>query len=158
MFVTALALIVTIAVFRLPEEFVAGMRRDSPLDGAASGWLFRLLALAAATQAAYVGLSILRPEKIRQDRLQDPKLKEASGEETVRTVARGAAGMAVLTLAYGIAAFVLTGERGGFWLFLVIFAGQLAWSYRQSGLAAKLIGEDGSAAGGPPGTPAESGG
>ena len=127
MFLLAVALIVAIAVFRLPEEFVAGLRRDRPLDSIASGWVYRLLAIAAFLQAAIVGLVLLRPERIRADLEANP---QPPGK-----VARSAAGMASLTLAYGLGAFLLTGERAGMWLFLVIFAGQTAWYYRQVGKA-----------------------
>jgi hypothetical protein len=127
LFLVAVALILAIAVFRLPEEFVAGLRRDRPLDAVASGWVYRLLAIAAFLQAAFVGLVLLRPERIRADHQDDPR---PEGK-----IARGAAGMASLTLAYGLGAFLLTGERAGMWLFLVIFAGQTAWYYRQVGQA-----------------------
>ena len=137
--VLAIAVIFAIALFRLPEEFVADLKRDRPLALAAAGWLYRLLALAAAAQAAYVGLSVLRPEKVRSDRLQDPKSAAASPETATKTVARNAAGAAALTLVYGLGAFILTGERGGMWLFLLIFAAQMGWNYRQTGLASRLF-------------------
>ena len=137
--VLASAVIFAIALFRLPEEFVADLKRDRPLDLAAAGWLYRLLALAAVAQAAYVGLSVLRPEKVRSDRLQDPRSAAASPEKATRTVARNAAGAAALTLIYGVGAFILTGERGGMWLFLLIFAAQMGWNYRQTGLASRLF-------------------
>lgn len=139
MLVAALALIFAVGVFRLPEELVADLKRDRPLGLAASGWLFRLLALAAAGQAAYIGLSLLRPEKVQSDRVKDPKLAAASPETATRVLARNAAGMAALTLFYGLGAFILTGERAGMWLFLVIFVAQLGWNYRQTGLAAVLF-------------------
>ena len=142
LFVAAVALILAIALFRLPEEFVADLKRDRALGLGAAGWLYRLLALAAAAQAAYVGLVILRPEKVRQDRMQDPKLAAAPPVEVVRVLARNASGMAALTLAYAAGAFALTGERAGVWLFLLIFAASLAWNFRQTGQAAELITRD----------------
>ena len=144
--VAALALIFAIAVFRLPEEFVADLKRDRPLDLAASGWLYRLLALVAAAQAAYIGLSLLRPQRLHDDRLQDSKLATLTAEAATRSVARNAAGMAALTLLYGLGALILTGERGGMWLFLSIFAAQLAWNYRQTGQAGALFLSDEEAA------------
>ena len=140
--VAAVALIFAVALFRLPEEFVASLKRDRPLDLAAAGWLYRLLALIAAGQAAYIGLSLLRPERVRADRSKDPKLSAASLEGVTRIVARNAAGMAALTLLYGLGAFILTGERGGMWLFLLIFVAQMAWNYRQTGQAAALLAAD----------------
>ena len=139
--VAALALIFAIALFRLPEELVADLKRDRPLDLAAAGWLYRLLALVAAAQAAFIGLSLLRPEKVRADRQKDEQLRESSPEKATRVLARNAAGMAALTLLYGLGAFILTGERGGLWLFLLIFVAQLAWNYRQTGQAASLFEE-----------------
>lgn len=141
--VAAVALILAIALFRLPEEFVAGLKRDRPLELGAAGWLYRLLVLAAAGQATYVGLALLHPEKVRHDRLRDPKLAARPPGESVRVLARNAAGMAGLTLVYAAGSFLLTGERAGVWLFLFIFACSLAWNYRQTGLAASLIERDG---------------
>ena len=137
--VAAIGLILTVAVFRLPEEFVANMKRDRPLDLAAAGWVFRLLALAATAQALYVGLSLLRPEKLRAERRADPTPSTVSVERSVRVIARTAAITAGLTLVYGLGAFVLTGERASVWLFLLIFAAQMAWNYRQTGQAAQLF-------------------
>lgn len=135
-----------LALFRLPEESVANLKRDRPLELGAAGWLYRLLALAATAQAAYVGLSLLRPEKVRLDRMRDPKLAARPPAEAVRVLARSAAGMAGLTLVYAAGSFFLTGERAGIWLFLFIFTCSLAWNYRQTGHAASLFVKDGTRA------------
>jgi hypothetical protein len=41
--------------------------------------------------------------------------------------------MIFLTFVYGLAAFLVTGQRGGYWLFAVLFLAQGAWYYRQVG-------------------------
>jgi fatty acid desaturase len=46
------------------------------------------------------------------------------------SVAWTTAGIASLTLVYGVAAFALTGLRGGFWLFVVVELLQGAWYFR----------------------------
>jgi hypothetical protein len=38
-----------------------------------------------------------------------------------------------LMAAFGVAAFVVTGERGGFWVFPLVALAQGAWYYRQVG-------------------------
>ena len=49
------------------------------------------------------------------------------------SIARNAAGMIFLTFVYGLAAFLVTGQRGGYWLFAVLFLAQGASYYRQVG-------------------------
>lgn len=125
--------IVSIAVARLPESFVAQLRRNRPFDMSQSGWLYRLLVLVAIGQAFYVGLVALRTEKVGDARAKDPKLGNMSRGEFVRSIARTAAVLGLLTLVYGLSAFGLTGERGGFWLFVLVSMAQLAWYFRQVG-------------------------
>jgi hypothetical protein len=116
----ALLLVVTIAVFRLPEAFVADMKRDGLITGDSADLAFAFIATMAFGQAAYVGYVILSPERIAD-----------AGDPTA--VARFAAGMASLTLVYAVAAFVLTGLRAGFWYFVILEIAQGAWYYRQVG-------------------------
>jgi hypothetical protein len=47
--------------------------------------------------------------------------------------------MILLTLVYGVASFYVTGQRGGFWLFVVVGAAQTAWYYRQVGQVARWV-------------------
>ena len=129
----AVALVVSVAVARLPEEFVATLRRNRPLDNSGSGWAYRLIAIAAVLQAFYVGLALLRPERVQEARSKDPKLARMGRSELLRSVTRNAAGIAALTLVYALSAFLITGERGGYWLFILILVVQVALYYRQVG-------------------------
>ena len=135
----AAAVIVTIAVFRLPELFVDQLRRNRAFDTGQSGWLFRLLAIAAVAQAAYIGFVLLRSERVEKAWRVDPKLARMHRSEVFASIVRNAAGMALLTLVYGLTAFLLTGERAGFWLFVLVVAAQLAWYYRQVGMIGRWI-------------------
>jgi len=132
--VTAAAFaVVTLAVFRLPESFVAVLERNALLHGAAAGWAFRIMAAVAVGQAAYAGFMALRPERVEVALENEPTLREGGFERVARSLAWNAAGIAALTLVYGIAAFAVTGERAGFWLFVLIGLAQLAWYYRLTG-------------------------
>lgn len=129
----AIALVVSVAVFRLPEEFVASLRRHRPLGNDGSGWVYRLISIAAVLQALYVGLALLRPEKVQEARRKDSKLAGMTRSELLHSVSRNAASIAALTLIYGLSAFLITGERGGYWLFVVVLLAQVALYYRQVG-------------------------
>lgn len=132
--VTAVALaVVTLAVFRLPESFVAVLERNALLRGASAGWAFRIMALVAVGQAAYAGFIVLRPERVEVALENEPSLREGGFARVARSMAWNAAGIAALTLVYGIAAFAVTGERAGFWLFALIGLAQIAWYYRLTG-------------------------
>lgn len=125
--------IVTLALMRLPESLVSQLRRNRPLSSTQAGWAYRLMALAAVAQALYVGFMVMRPEKVRSARENDEGLARLSRKEIVATVARNAALIPLLTIVFGLAAFALTGERGGYWLFFVVCIAQLAWYFRSSG-------------------------
>jgi hypothetical protein len=137
---TSVAVIVTLTVFRLPDLVVDQLRRNRVFDSGQAGWLYRLLALAAAAQAAYIGFVLLRSERVEEAWKRDPKLTRMHRSEVFSSVVRNAAGMPLLTLVYGITAFVLTGERAGFWLFVVLTAAQIAWYYRQVGIVGRWLG------------------
>jgi hypothetical protein len=129
--VAAVALVaVTIVIFRLPESLIELMQRAGPLEGAKGDWAYRLLAVAAIAQAAFGGFVVLSPERVRADR----ELSVKKSSEVSVSVARNAAGMTCLTLVYGVAAFALTGMRGGFWLFVAVATAQGAWYYRAVGV------------------------
>ena len=138
-YATAVWFIVCLAMFRLPETFVARLRQNRPFDSTQSGWAYRLMVIVAVAQAAYVGFVLLRPERIQKAREKDPKLAAMSRAEVVASTARNAAGIALLTLVYGVSAFAITGERGGFWLFALLTLAQLAWYFRQVGEVARWI-------------------
>jgi hypothetical protein len=125
--------VVTLAVFRLPGSFVAVLERNALLQGSAAGWALRLLAIVAVAQAAYAGGMILRPERVEVALEEEPSMRAAGSARVARSLSWNAAGIAALTIVYGIASFAVTGERGGFWLFVLIGIAQLAWYYRLTG-------------------------
>jgi hypothetical protein len=126
-------------MLRLPGSFVDRLRQNRPLDSNQSGWVYRLLVVMAIAQALYVGFVLLRPERIQKAREKDPKLAGMSRAEVVASTARNAAGVSLLTLVYGVSAFAITGERGGFWLFALVTLAQLAWYFRQVGEISRWI-------------------
>jgi hypothetical protein len=138
--IAVVLVVVCIAVARLPESFVEVIQRRSPFTFSQGGWAYRLLAFAAIAQAAYGGFVLLRPSKVQRARSSDPKLARVSRAKLTSLVAHTAASMITFTLAYGIAAFAVTGQRGGFWLFPVIAVAQGAWYYREVGQIAGWIG------------------
>lgn len=132
--------VVCIAMLRLPATFLALLDRNSPFTTAQTGWAYRLLAFAAFAQALYGGFVALRPDQIEQARERDPKLANRSHSQVVGTVARTAASMTFFTVIYGLAAFGVSGQRGGFWLFPLLALAQGAWYYRQVGEIGTWIG------------------
>lgn len=138
--VAAITAVVSVAVARLPDSLVSLLQRKTPLSLAQIGWAYRLLAFAAVAQALYGGFVLLRPDHVESERRKDPKLAALPRVRLIGIVARTAASMLLFTLVYGIAAFAVGGQRGGFWLFPVLMVGQGAWYYRQVGQVAKWAG------------------
>lgn len=136
----AITVVVCIAVARLPDSLVSLLQRKTPFSSGQIGWAYRLLAFAAVAQALYGGFVLLRSERVEAARREDPKLAALPRARVVGLVARTAAAMLLFTLFYGLAAFVVGGQRGGFWLFPVIGVAQGAWYYRQVGQIAKWLG------------------
>ena len=135
----AIVLIVTVLVFRLPDSLINQLRRNRPFSTDQSGWATRLLAIAAVAQAAYGGFVILTAEKVKKARENVERVTAMSKADIVTSVARNAAVMVVLTLFYGLAVVGTTGERGSFWLFVVIAVAQAAWYFRQVGQIAQWL-------------------
>ena len=131
--------IVCIAILRLPESFVGQIERNRPFTSSQAGWAYRLLAFAAAGQALYGGFVLLRAERVEKARAKDPKVARMSREKILAVVTRNAATMVFWTIAYGVAAFAVTGQRGGFWLFPLIALVQGAWYIRQTGEVARWM-------------------
>lgn len=131
--------IVSIAVARVPESLVSQLGRNAPLDGSAAGWAYRLLAFVAVAQVVYGGFAILRIDRVKKARAEDPKIAAMPHEQIVRSLARNAAGMVLLTLLYGLATFWVTGQRGGFWLFPLLSLAQGAWYFREIGIIARWM-------------------
>lgn len=129
----AVWLIATIAVIQLPDSYAARLERQTPLDSSQSGWAYRLLAFAAIVQAFYGGFVLLKVDKVRKAKASDPAIAATPNQDLLRTIGRTAGTMILLTLLYAVAAFYVTGQRGGYWLFLVLAAAQAAWYFRQIG-------------------------
>ncbi|MEA2433442.1 MAG: hypothetical protein QOG54_899 [Actinomycetota bacterium] len=138
--VAAIAAIICVAIIRLPDAFVIQMERNGPFSSSQAGWAYRLLAFAAVGQALYGGFVILRVDRVRRARLEDPKVAALLREDLISTVARTAAAQVFFTVIYGVAAFIVTGQRGGFWLFPLIAVAQAAWYYRQVGVIGHWLG------------------
>jgi hypothetical protein len=132
-FLVALAFLalVCIAMARLPDSYTARLERNSSFTSSQAGWAYRLLALAAIAQAAYGGFVLFQIDRVRKARLEDEKTSAMPVPQLVRSLARTAAGMTLLTLVYGIVSFYVRGQRGGFWLFALLAFVQLAWYLRQ---------------------------
>ena len=138
--VAAITLLVCIAIARLPDSLIELLQRKTPFTLPQIGWAYRLLAFAAVAQALYGGFVLLRPDHVEDARRKDPTLAALPRVQLVASVARTAASMLLFTLLYGIAAFGVGGQRGGFWLFPVLVVGQGAWYYRQVGQVARWAG------------------
>ena len=137
--VGAVVAIVSLALFRLPESFVSQIENDRPLSGPQSDWAYRLLFLAALGQALYGGFVVLHQERLDKARKKDPKIRSMSRERLLTSLFRTAAGMVALTLVYGFAAFAITRQRGGYWLFLALIGAQVAWYLRQVGVVGRWL-------------------
>jgi hypothetical protein len=131
--VSAVLMVLSIALARLPESLVEQLERNSPLTGTEAGWAYRLLVAFAVIQVLYGGFRVLRVEQVKKAQETDAKVALMSRSRLLATIARNAAGMIFLTFVYGLAAFLVTGQRGGYWLFAVLFVAQGAWYYRQVG-------------------------
>lgn len=139
-FTAALVGIITLAIFRLPEPFVAQIQNSGFLSLSARGWAFRLLAFFALIQALYMGYSVLRTERVKSAREREPRIARMTRPKVMSSLVRSAVGALILTVIYGIAAFAATGFRAGFWLFAGIAVAQGLWYYRQLGVIARWLG------------------
>jgi hypothetical protein len=131
--------IVTVAVFRLPDSLLIQIQNNGPLTSAQTDWAYRLLALAAAAQAIFVGFVVLRIERVQTSIEKDPKLAEMSKDQIAASLGRAGAGMAMLTLLYGLSALFIGGQRAGYWLFVMMTMIQLAWYFRQTGVISQWL-------------------
>lgn len=131
--------LVSVALFRLPESLVAQMARNRWLSESQARWAFRLMLGAALGQVAFVGFVLLRLERVEQRLSTHTRALEIPAGWLVGSLARSAAGMSLLTVLYGLAAFAVTGERGGYWAFVALTIAQLAWHFRQVGEVAAWL-------------------
>ena len=132
--------IVCVAMARLPDSLVTSIERERTLSITAAGWAYRLLAFVAVAQALYGGFVVFRIEHVKRSRAKDPKAAAMTRARVITSLSRNAAGMVLLTLIYGLAAFGVTGERGGFWLFPFLCLVQGAWYFREIGAVARWLG------------------
>ena len=128
-----------IAMARLPESYVAQLRRSRPLETAQSDWAYRLLVFAAVAQAIYGGFVLLQTDRVKGVLTGEGRLAGLTRDRVLTLLMRNAATMIALTFAYGMAAFVITGQRGGFWLFAFLTALQGAWYFRQVNQIANFL-------------------
>lgn len=137
--VAAVLAIAFVAIARLPESYVAQLARSRPLSRDEADWAYRLLAFAAIAQALYGGFSLLHTDRIYKLRTADPAVAGMPRDRIMVSVMRTAATLVFLTFVYGFAAFVITGQRGGFWLFAVVALLQGAWYVRQVNAIARYL-------------------
>jgi hypothetical protein len=135
----ALLVVVTVAVFRLPDSLMTQLQTNGPFTSVQADWAYRLLVFAAIAQAVFVGFMVLRIERVQSSIERDPKLAEMSKDQIAFSLGRAAAGMACLTLLYGLSAVFIGGQRTGFWLFVVLTLIQLAWYFRQTGVLSQWL-------------------
>ena len=129
----AVLAILTVAVFRLPEAFVAQLERSARLIGSQADWAFRLLLAVAVGQAAYAAFMVLRVDRVRSSIAADERLRRKARPALMASISRNAAAIPLLTLVYAIAFLWLTGRRAGVWAFVLIAVLQVGWYYRQTG-------------------------
>ncbi|MDQ4144493.1 MAG: DUF3329 domain-containing protein [Actinomycetota bacterium] len=137
--VAAVLAIAFLAMARLPESYVAQLARSRPLGRDQADWAYRLLAFAAFAQAVYGGFVLLHSDRIHELRTNDERVAAMSRERVLALVIRNAAVTIFLTFVYGIAAFFITGQRGGFWLFALLTVLQGAWYFRQVNVVARFL-------------------
>ena len=135
----AVLAIVTVAVFRLPDSLLVQIQSNGPFTSVQADWAFRLLALAAAAQAIFVGFVVLRIERVQTSIEKDPKLAEMSKDQIAASLGRSGAGIGMLTVLYGLSALFISGQRAGFWLFVLLTIVQLAWYFRQTGTISQWL-------------------
>jgi hypothetical protein len=131
--------IAMIAVLGLPDSLLTQIQSNGPFTSFQTDWVYRLLAIAAAAQATFVGFVVLRIERVQTSIERDPKLGEMSKDQIAGSLGRAGAGMAMLTVLYGLSALFVSGQRAGFWLFAILTMIQLAWYFRQTGVISQWL-------------------
>jgi hypothetical protein len=116
------------------------MERNRDFSSGQAGWFYRLIVLAAIAQVVYGGYFIFRSERVRRAQESDRRIAAMSHSRLVTSLARTAAAMVILTVAYGLASLFITGERGGFWVFPLVGVAQAAWYLRQLGDIERWLG------------------
>ncbi len=132
----ALAAVICAMVIALPDSFLSQLERNRTFTDAQAGWAYRLLAFFASGQLIYAGYSIFRIERVSEARERDPRFAALPKAKVISSLARTAAALVIFTIVYGLASILLTGLRGGFWLFPMLAIAQGAWYYREVGQVA----------------------
>lgn len=132
-------LVACIVVAALPESLVAQMARNRALNSSQAGWAYRLLVGFALAAAAYTMFKAITVEAVKRSQERSEKVRALPAERVIDSVSQNAAALPLLTIVYGIASLIFTGQRGGFWLFPLIALGQGAWHYRSVGEIARWL-------------------
>jgi hypothetical protein len=128
-----------IVVASLPESLVAQMERNRALNSGQAGWAYRLLVLFALAAAAYTMFRAITVDNVTRSQERSEKVRALPAERVIDSVSQNAAALPLLTIVYGIASLIFTGQRGGFWLFPLIALAQGAWHYRSVGEIARWL-------------------
>lgn len=135
--VAALFFAICVVVIAIPDPVLAQLEDRRPLTDAQAGWAYRLLAFFAIGQIVYTGMVVFRIERIQHLRETDERFARLPKPDVISSLARNAAALVFFTLVYGVAALLLTAQRGGFWLFPLLAVAQAAWYYREIGQVAQ---------------------
>lgn len=132
-------LVACVVVVALPESLVAQMDRNRALNSGQAGWAYRLLVFFALAAAAYTMLRAITVDSVKRSQERSEKVRALPAERVIDSVSQNAAALPLLTIVYGVASLIFTGQRGGFWLFPLIALGQGAWHYRSVGEIARWL-------------------
>lgn len=135
----AVGVVACIVILALPESLLAQMERNRALSSGQAGWAYRLLVLFALAAAAFSMFRAITIDSVKRSRERNPKAMAMTPKRVVDSVAQNAASIPLLTIVYGVASLIFTGQRGGFWLFPLIALGQGAWHYRSVGEIARWL-------------------
>ena len=129
----AVGVVACVVILSLPESLIAQMERNRALNSGQAGWAYRFLVLFALGAAAFSMFRAITVDAVKRSMERSPKVKAMSQQRVVDSVSQNAASIPLLTIVYGAASVIFTGQRGGFWLFPLIALGQGAWHYRSVG-------------------------
>lgn len=135
----AVGLVACMVILSLPESLVAQMERNRALNSGQAGWAYRFLVLFALAAAAFSMFRAITVDAVKRSMERNEKARAMAPQRIVDSVSQNAAAIPLLTIVYGAASVIFTGQRGGFWLFPLIALGQGAWHYRSVGEIARWL-------------------
>lgn len=135
----AVGVVACVVVVALPDSLLSQIERNRPLDSGQAGWAYRLLVLFALVAAAFTMFRAFTVDSVKRSQERSPKTKAMPATRVIDSVSQNAAAVPLLTIVYGVASVIFTGQRGGFWLFPLIALGQGAWHYRSVGEIARWL-------------------